>query len=298
MIPADWESARGTEQFLVGGSTARGLDLRRGDLSNIRLEMVDASGADFREADLDDFRAVDCTFEGANFVGAAVRGARFFDCVLSSANFGACLLDGTTLSACMLIQTNLAEASLEGADLLGSAFSRARLMNARLRRARAKQALFDDADLTGADLRDGNFEKAYFLGANLTNVRWDGANLSDAQFDPGTGQRMLDDSLRMNPGHDSSLYAAFECTEGDKLWHVIERRGSSTNRLRIDHLALAGEFLEVDFERVDESVPLFVSYALIERVLLRDFLANEWQAHAKRLRFREKRSSTTLDLPG
>jgi uncharacterized protein YjbI with pentapeptide repeats len=295
-LPNEWLEGRGTQKFVRRGD-ASGRDLRRADLTNIRVQGVDVSDADLREADLADFRAEDSNFARAKFVGAALRGAKFFDCVLSKADFSACLMDQIMLGACTCMDAKLDDAVLRGADVVGTFFSRSRMARVDLRKALAKQAVFDNVDLTDADLRGGHFEKVDFRGAHLTGVKWDGAHLDGALFDEGSGARMLNDALRQSPQHGPEAYGALECSEGPLTWYVVERRVDATEVIKADIPRRTSEGLLLQFELLDATLPPLVAYAIMAKVLLGGLLADAHGSYKGPLLFHDKSSAYTFALP-
>jgi uncharacterized protein YjbI with pentapeptide repeats len=295
-LPNEWLEGRGTQKLVKRGD-ASGRDLRRADLTNIRVQGVDVSDADLREADLADFRAEDSNFARAKFVGAALRGAKFFDCVLSKADFSACLMEQIMLGACTCMDAKLDDAVLRGADVVGTFFSRSRMTRVDLRKALAKQAVFDNVDLTDADLRGGHFEKVDFRGAHLTGVKWDGAHLDRALFDEGSGARMLNDALRQSPQHRPESYAALECSEGAARCYVVERQADQTEFIQVDVPQLTSEGLLLPFELLTPTLPALVAYAIMTKVLLGGLLVEMYGEYKGRLLFQDKSANFTFVLP-
>jgi uncharacterized protein YjbI with pentapeptide repeats len=187
-VPAAWLDARGTGNWVHGGTIA-GQDLHGADLSHIAVDEALAEQANLQLAKLDHFMSRDGEFQGCNFSGADLAGAFFFDTDLSSAVFRGALMNSVQFVTSTLNGADLEDADLTDADLSGSSFVGAKLKNAVLTNANGDCADFRDADLSGADLSGAKLTKASFRGAKLDDVTWDGAVLEGAKFDNGADPR-------------------------------------------------------------------------------------------------------------
>lgn len=135
----------------------RGLDLRKADLSCLRLQLVNLNKADLIGANLyrTDFylaNLMEARLDGANCVEAG------FD--LAYMHFARCV----------------------GTDFTGASFSSTRLVDVNFREAKLRGAYLENADLGGANFNFSKLNGADLSYAKLFNTNFDGAHLTDADF--------------------------------------------------------------------------------------------------------------------
>lgn len=184
---------------------ARGLDLRKVDLTGADLSGVDCTGADFTGATLDGASFAGAVLCGATFLGgslhrtvlagATLDGAVFSGTNLSTVEWGEAIsakgahLDGCVGIGCIIGSQEPGKvADLSGADLTGADFSRADFTHASLSEATLLRgvfvgAVFEQTDFTSAQL--GGVEKSAAADMAFTympNVRFDKANLFGVSF--------------------------------------------------------------------------------------------------------------------
>ncbi|MCE3289620.1 MAG: Pentapeptide repeat family protein [Caulobacter sp.] len=152
-----------------------GADLRKADLTNLRLHDGSLKGAKLAGATLTGAQLGTTPLAGADLTGADLVRASFDGCDLSGA-----VLEGARLEAAFLDRSPLDDAKAAKADL-----SRARLARSSAQRADFSGAIlaggsFDNvdfaaADLSGADLRGAQFVGCRFAGTNLKAAQLGGS---------------------------------------------------------------------------------------------------------------------------
>ena len=166
-------------------------DLREANLTKARW-LAEASKSDFRKATAKHCELVevrDCDFRECQLREASLRdveGCRFDGANLEHANVAGdlskCRFDGATLDGF--------EAS--HATLRGCSFEKASLQSATLEQLELEDCNFAHADLRGATFKGDsdplvfkncNFREADLRNAVLSHVRFDGCDLTGAQFD-------------------------------------------------------------------------------------------------------------------
>ncbi len=173
------------------------------NLSGAKLDNANLFGADLREADLSNASLRRADLRGACLRGANLSGADLFEADLregalatADARTGYRVLkpDGRPSDAqgVSLVGANLERSRLTGIIAVRADFTDAVMRDCKLVRANLKQATFNGADLAGSDLSGADLSGADLTDAVLVGVkteawRTDGADLSGALTDAGSG---------------------------------------------------------------------------------------------------------------
>src|SRR5262249_43095025 len=144
------------------GTSLRGANLVRTDLSSMQLSQVDLAEANLRMADL---RRSD--LREARLTGSSLSGATLSDANLTGASLVEATLIGAMLSGADLRRTDLTGANLEGSDLQG---------------AFMVGAFLNETHLSGADLSGAFIRMAQMSGANLAGARLEAVDLSNTDL--------------------------------------------------------------------------------------------------------------------
>ena len=167
-----------------------GLDLRRANLREANLAVLDLHGARLDGANL----------QGATLIRTKLQGAR---------------LQGTFLRAAVLAYANLQRANLFGADLKAAILLNADLQQAELFTAKLQGASLTQANLQGAMLQGANLQGAGLKEADLRGVHLAHASLGDANLERANwGDYKLGDEVKKFFDEAASVYRAL------KQWHT------------------------------------------------------------------------------
>ncbi|MCE5334936.1 MAG: pentapeptide repeat-containing protein [Desulfobacteraceae bacterium] len=159
------------EQVLMSLISGRGPAFLRG----VNLSSLDLSGAGWlEEADL---RGADLS--NANLRRALLKGAN-----LERANLHSAILMGTNLEGANLFRVKANVANMSLANLRSANLRETALVGTNLARADLEEADLDGADLEGANLQGCNLRRARLTNVNLKLASFDGADLTDAIFQP------------------------------------------------------------------------------------------------------------------
>lgn len=139
-------------------------------------------GADLRKADLSRLRLRTGSLRKAKLAGAVMAGAELLATALDGADLAGADLRGASLDRCDLTGATLTDARLEGALLDRCPLDDARAAKADLSRARLARSTALRADLSGAILAGGSFEDVDFAAADLTDSDLRGAQFVDCRF--------------------------------------------------------------------------------------------------------------------
>ncbi|MBS0202290.1 MAG: pentapeptide repeat-containing protein [Planctomycetes bacterium] len=200
---------RGSQSNLVGSN------FDRADLTNARLNNLDARQVPFRNACLNSLYSAKLNLTGADFTGARLIGAVLEESTLNEAVFDKADLSDATLRSTPARQARFRGTCLnsfhaEGADLSNADFSDADLT---------------DADLSGANLKSCNFSNARLSGAILIGAALDGANLKGADF---TGANVFNvDFTDVDRSMAKGLMAQQPATAGPLLQEFSRRAGEA-----------------------------------------------------------------------
>ncbi|MCP4546101.1 MAG: pentapeptide repeat-containing protein [bacterium] len=181
------------------------VELRRADLSGLRLTKAHLNGAKLEEAKLHGADLRDADLRDAHLQGAFLQQADLTRARMDGAKLiGARADEGTVMRSVFLRRADLSESSLTGVDLSGGSILEdailkeadlleANLSGATLFGADLSGALLFGANLNGADLREANLSGAKLVAADLKGVTFLGANLVESILDGAdmTGVRGL-----------------------------------------------------------------------------------------------------------
>lgn len=148
------------------------VDLRRANLSYIRLEEVDLRGAHLEGANLRNAR-----LEGTILAAAHLEKADLFNAHLEAAYLRGAYLEGTFLSGTYLEGAALHEANLKGADLRGAYLVEAYVRDAHLEKADLWWSHLEGTDFRGAHLERANLDSAQLQGSSLYRAHLEDASL-------------------------------------------------------------------------------------------------------------------------
>ena len=267
----DWKPGRGIRKlsyaFLADATLPEavfpdtnvlGCKLARANLTGANLERVKAHDATFSRAvlahaQLTGMKASRADFTGADLSGATARNAR--------------------LVAATLRNAYLRNGKFRGINLRGADLCNAHFCDADLREAELLHAEIEGADFTGADLRDAlltglvllmtgsvlpgaDLRGALLQSAGLADVRWEGADLRDADFTAcsfhlGSSRSGLVDSPIACEGSKTGFYT-------DDYEDLHFRRPSQIRKADLRQADLRGARVsEADFYLVDLRGALF-----------------------------------------
>jgi uncharacterized protein YjbI with pentapeptide repeats len=139
-------------------------------------------GADLRKTDLSRLRLRSGSLKEAKLAGATLAGAELLATALTGADMSGADLRGASLDRCDLTGATLAEAQIEGAFIDRCPLDDAKAAKADLSRARLARSSALRADLTGAILAGGSFEDVDFGAADLTDADLRGAQFTSCRF--------------------------------------------------------------------------------------------------------------------
>ena len=143
----------------LAGVIADGIDLRRSDLTNLRV----SDGSSFLRADI----------SGARAEGSRWRESRLSEAVFSFANLNGAIFTGS----------HLGKVVMDGCDLKKANFQDAVLSEAQVLRSDLMQATFRGANLVDADLRGSNLYEAEFFRAITLGVNFALADLTGTRLE-------------------------------------------------------------------------------------------------------------------
>lgn len=164
-----------------------GADLRKADLSGLRLRAGSFKNARLGEARLSGAQLKATPLTGADLTGADLGKASFTRCDLSGATLTQARLEAAILDRCPLDDAKAAKADLSRTRLARSSALRANLSGATLAGGNFEDVNFGAADLSGADLRGAQFVGCRFAGtsfkeAELGGTTFIGCEMASADF--------------------------------------------------------------------------------------------------------------------
>lgn len=213
--------------IIKSGSTVKGANFSKVDLSGLDLSKTDFSGANLSRANLSNSNFFDANLQNAELLGADLSGADLTSANLEGSDLTRSYMEGARAWHANLKNANLIEANLNRAD-----FWNAHLFNTRLWRTDIKGAIsISKASFRaklGRFISDYKINESGFLSSEdsyrtikqyfLVNGRYDDA--SWASFKEKTMNRKLL-KKRRNPGYIPSLVMNLLCGYGEKPYRII-----------------------------------------------------------------------------
>lgn len=177
---------------------------RQAILENVDLQLADLSGRDLRFAVLPGANLQRSTLDGANLDNADLRGV----------NLGYASLKWSSMRGANMTRARADGADFHGASLMGACVEQGNLDYADLRKTDLSAANFDEAtfrqaNLTHANLAGTSLRRVNLVGTKAAGVRFEQADTTDAQCDPGLISSTVQDQHELRNLHRWTRKIAF-----------------------------------------------------------------------------------------